>query len=671
MEEIFNPSLIISLGPSGRKALDFSKKLLGQLPAHFLNLIDYYEAESLQSIFKELQEIIDTKLLSSKHLNKLVELGYKIRSENISAVRLNLYLFWDVYNSRHSACEVAKAISELNFGNIDNNQHSGASLYIIPMMEREWVLDENKTIEAIEELRDLLGVISKEESILTMDSKIYVLHCVSKDGTRTSMEELEYVGGMLAYLNVLPSKNPPLAHFNRRLLRNEAAYKLGTIGITSLIVIKDKLLEDFSRYLFLDILKHASDYEANKNYNSYEPFKLMDYENQKNVLKKVVNITNDEEGYRLGDIESFRIKLTKDITQYPAIFKAWEEHIENQYLTDIKRIIDDNTAENIENLIKSIERDLKDIVLNSSLREALNYINALEGEVAKQRPNNKPSIHIDTSTLNEELKVKVNKYPKSIAHLRYKFLNKRLGRFMDSYKEQVFKKVGNLISVYVEKSIVESYKNTLDYLEARKHTLNKCINNAKELYMSMAPIPQDEEVMGNLITDLLGFKDIYNFYMERHPRILKVYQSFLIELDSFEEIAEQTLSRKLKDYTLKVSQGYVDLDFLEYISFKYKKDINDQLCKWIDKGIVKSKYLLQYINDEFLEEHLLFITSPAVYRAVKSIPSERLSNFQESVIKVENIYTNSISIIRLCLGVNINSITSVRKIKEKSSTEYT
>jgi hypothetical protein len=671
MEEIFNPSLIISLGPSGRKALDFSKKLLGHLPIHFLNLVDYYEVESIEGISNKLQEIIDTKLLSSRQLNKLVDLGYKIRSENISAVRLNLYLFWDVYGSELHAYEAVKAISNLNFGNIDKNQHSGASLYIIPMMEREWILDTNNNVEAIEELRDIISFISKEESMLTMDSKVYMLHCISKDGTRISMDELECVGGMLAYLNVIPSKDPPLSHFNRRLLRNEAAYKVGTIGITSLIVFKEKLLEDFSKYLSVDILRHAVNYEANEDYKSYEFFKLINYESQKKVLKQNINITQDEEGYRLGNIEGFHSKLTKDITQYPAIFKAWEEYVENQYLTDIKRIIDDNAAENIKNLIKDIEIDLKDITLNSNLKEAINYINVLEGEIAKQRPNNNPSIHINTSTLNEELIAKLAKYPKIITYLNYKFANKRLHRFMDSYKEQVLKKAGSLIKEYIEKSIAEGYKNILNHLEARKQTLYKCINNAKELSLSIAPIPQDEEVRGSLIADILNFDDRYDFYKERCPRVLEVYRNFLIKLEGFEEFAEQTFSIKLKDYTSKASQGHVDLDFFEYMSFKYKKDINDELCKWIDKGIVKSKYLLQYINNEFLEEHLLFITSPAVYRAVKSIPSEKLSNFQESVIEGENIYTNSISIIRLCLGVNIDSITSVKKIKEKNNTDCT
>jgi hypothetical protein len=650
MEEIFNPSLIISLGPSGRKALDFSKKLLGHLPAHFLNLIDYYEVGSLEGISNKLQEVIDTKLLSARQLNKLVDLGYKVRSENTNVVRLNLYLFWDVYGSELHAYEAVKAISELNFGNIDKNQHSGVSLYIIPMMEREWVLDEKKSIESVEGLSQVVSLISKEESMLTMDSKVYILHSVSNDGTRIPMQELEYVGGMLAYLNVIPSKHPPLAHFNRRLLRNEAAYKVGTIGITSLIVFKDKLLKDFSKYLSLDILKHSSEYEANENYKNYELFKLIAFESQRNVLKQGVNIIEDEEAFN----------LTKDIAKYPAIFKAWEESIEKQYLTDIKRIIDNNAEENTKAVIKNIERDLRAVTLNSSLKEGVNYINELEGEIAKQGPNNKSSLHIDTSALNEELQARVNRYPKFLAYFNYRFLNKRLHRFMDSYKEEVIKKAGNLINIYIEKSIAEGYKHILSYLAARKQTLYNCINNAKELSMSIAPIPQDEEAMGSLITDLLSFKDRYDFYKERRPRISEDYRSFLIEMESFEKFTDKTLSSKLKDYTLRASRDYVDLDFFEYMSFKYKKDINEQLCKWIDKGIVKANYLLQYINNEFLEEYSLFIASPQVYRAINSIPSGNLSNFQA--------YTNSMSIIRLCLGVNIDNITSVKKLKEKDKT---
>jgi hypothetical protein len=644
MEEIFNPSLIISLGPSGRKSLDFSKKLLGHLPAHFSNLIHYYEVESLESISKELQEIIDTKLLLAKHLNKLVDLGCKVRSEHISAVKLNLYLLWDVYNFEQSAYEVVKAISELNFGNIDKNQHSGVTLYIIPMMEIEWVIEENRGIGAAEELREIIRFIAKEESMLAIDSKVYVLHCVSKDGTRISMEELEQASGMVTYLNILPSKNPPLSRYNRRLLKNEAAYKLGTIGITSLTVFKDRFLEDISKYLSIDILKHASEYEADENYKSWEIFKLISYENQKHALKQGANMTVKE--------EVFNVKLPEDINEYAVVFKAWEKNIEDQYLNDIKIIIDKNAAENRESLIKGIEVDFRHVVLNSSLKEAVKYINVLEQEITKQRRNYRSSVNIDTSKLNEELQAKIEKYPRFIVKLNNSFFMKELYNFMDSYKEQVIKKAESQINDYIEKTVEEVYKNILRHLAARKEILFKGINNAKELSISITPVQKEEETEGSLITDLFNFQDRYDLYKEKCPKALEAYKGFLTGRESFEQFADKELSSKLKDYSQKVSQTYADLDFAEYISFKYKDNLKEELCKWTDRAMVKSKYLLQFTSGEALEEHLIFITSPKVYEEVKDISSqEKLPNSQA--------YTNSMSIIRLCLGINIDNIASL------------
>jgi hypothetical protein len=661
MEEIFNSSLIISLGPSGRKALDFSKKLLGYLPGHFLNLIDYYEVESLQSIAKELQEIIDTKLLSAKNLNKLVDLGYKVRSENISAVRLNLYLFWDVYSSSQSAYEAVKAISELNFGNIDKNQHSGASLYIIPMMEREWVIEENKGMEAIEALGNIISFISKEESMLAMDSKVFVLHAISNDGTRIPMEELASAGGMITYLNILPSKEPPLAQFNRRLLREEGAYKVGTIGIAGHMISKDKLLEDFSKYLSIDILRHAADYEANENYKNYDIFKLIDFESQKNVLSEGVTITQHEEGYRLASSEDMEIKLGRDGAQYPAVFKAWEEYIEKQCLVSFKGIIDKNAAENEEALIKNIEADLRHMIENCSLKEALNYINTLEKEISKQKSPRKPYMHIDTLTLNEELRDRVNKSSKLLANLYHRFAIKSLHCFMDNYKEQILKKAGNLINVYIEKAIEEGYKRLISHLAQRKQLLYRCIDNAKELSTSISQIQEHEEYMGSLITDLLSFQDRHNLYIEKRPKASEAYKDFLANLQSFEELADKTLSDKLKEYTIKVSQAYIDIDFFDYMSV-------EAISMWIDKGMVKSKYLLQFTSNESLEEHAQVISPAKVQGAVKGATSGKLSTCQVKVVEGEPAYINCMAIIRFCLGVSIDNITSVRKLKEKHKT---
>jgi hypothetical protein len=658
MDEIFNPSLIISLGPSGRKALDFSKKLLSHLPAHLLNLIHYYEIQSLWSVSKELQEVIDTKLLSSKHLNRLVDLGFKIRSENISAVRLNIYFLWDVYNSEQSAYEAVKAISELYFGNIDRNQHSGASLYIIPMMEREWVIDENKGIEALEDLNHIINYISTEESMLAMDSKVFVLHCISSDGTRVPMEELASACGMTAYLNILPSKAPPLAQFNRRMLRDEGDYKVGAIGIASLIVSTDKLLEEFSRFLSIDILRHAAGNENGEEHKIYDIFRLIAFESQKNVVSQGVNVTSDEGGYKLANIEGFDIKLGKDEAGYPAVLKAWEEYIEKQCLPGIKTVIDRNASENEEALIKAIETDLRHIIQNCSLKEAVTYINALEREISKQKPPNNPGIHIDTSALNKKLQARVNKHPKLIANLFHKFVVKRLHSFMDNYKEQILLKAGSLINTCMEKAVEEGYKHLLGHLEARKQILYKCIDNAKELSRSIAPEQKYEEDLGSLTADLFNFQDRHNFYMERRPKASEAYKGFSANLQRLEEFADNIFSERLKEYAIKTSQAYTDLDFFKLMS-------DEAVSRWIDKGIIKSKYLLQFTGNESLEEHAMFISPSRVNETTKDAVSQKLSGYQVHVAEGNPAYNNCMSIIRFCLGVNMENITCARNPKEQ------
>lgn len=658
MDDIFNPSLIISLGPSSKRALDFSKRLINHMPEYFLNLIDYYEVQSLETISGELQEIIDTKLLSARNINKLVDLGYKVRSENISTLKVNLYIFWDVYGFELNAYEAVQAISELKFGNIDRNQHSGASLYIIPMMEREWVIDEDRRIETAEELSRIVSFISKEESMLAMDSKVYVLSSVSSDGTRIPMEELEQACGMLAYLNILPSKEPPLAHFNKRPLMNEATYKIGTVGIASLVVFKDKLLEDFSKYLSMDILKHAAGFEGDEDYKDYEFFKLIDYKNQKDMLKQGVNVTPNEDSFGLGNTENF------DIAQYPSRFNAWQQYLENQHLYEMKMIIDKNCEENTNALIKKIEEDLRHITVSSSLKETVIYISTLDGLIKRQRPDSKLRTNIDTSILGEELKSRVGRYSGLKAYFYYRFAHKGLNNFMNKCRKQAIKKIEGLIEAYIEKCIEESYRNILSYLAERKQLIHECINNMNKLSVSFAPLPHEEETMGSIVTDLLSFEDRHKFYKDKCPKIEHTYRGFLAELEGLEELGEKTLSVKLREYALKVSKSYINSNFLEYIGFKHKKNLDEELCRWINRGKVKSKYLLQYINNEYVEEHSLFMASPEAYKAVKDICPESISIFEASVIESED-YLSSISIIRLCFGVNIDNITSLKNIKER------
>jgi hypothetical protein len=706
MDEVFNPSLLISLGPSASKALEFSKQLLSSIPEHFQRVIEYYEVQDIKEISKDIQSIVDTKLLAAKNLNKLLDFGYKVRSENITSVKINLYLLWDVYNSELSAYEVINCLSKLNYGNIDKNQHSGVCLFIIPILEKEWLLEESGNTRAAKMLKKVIEYISNKENMLGLDSKAYILHCVANDGTRIPREELEYISALIVYLNVLPSKDPPLSHFNKRLLMHEGEYKVGTIGITSLTVFKDRLLEEFSKYLSADILKHAAEYESGISFENYKVFSLLNYEREKKLLVNGLNVTEEEGNFKLGDSGRFDIKLPKDKSSYPAVFKNWEEYIGNRCLTELKEKVDINVQKNTEDIAAIIEGDLKEILAKYSLKDGVNYLNALENKIKEQKPSKKSSINKDTSSLNKELQKYINNCPnligfavKSIilftfltysminlifpqfkglywpallvvlliifvplSYLDYQYNFKKLSKFIQKYKDSIFKRSGSLLSLYVEKTIFSGHKNILYFIAEKRAALIRCINNVKEAKSHITPLKaESDEFLGNLITDLLSFEDRHRFYLEKTPYIPQMYTSFSEEVQCFVELSEEDIRNKVFEFSLKASPVFVDLDFYEYLLFKYKENVTQELSKWVDKSVVKAKYLLQYINKSLQEEHSLFITSPEVYKISRDIVSSKLSHSNISIIDGEDIHTNCISIIRLCLGVDFNNITTLRR----------
>jgi hypothetical protein len=715
MDEVFNPSLLISLGPSASKALEFSKQLLSSIPEHFQRVIEYYEIKEIEELSKNIQSIIDTKLLSAKNLNRLLDLGYKVRSENIISVKINLYLLWDVYNSELSAYDVIKCLSGLNYGNIDKNQHSGVCIFIIPILEKEWLLEESGNAKSANMLKKVIEYISDKENMLSLDSKAYILHCVANDGTRIPKEELEYISSLIVYLNILPSKDPPLSHFNKRLLMHENKYKVGTIGITSLTVFKDRLLEEFSRYLSVDILKHAADYESGISFQDYKAFSLINYEREKRILVNGLNVTEQEGSFKLGDSGRFDIRLPKDKSSYPSVFKNWEEYVGNRCLAELKEKVDSNVQKNTEDMAAIIEGDLKEIITKYSLKDGVNYLNNIERKIKEQKPSKRANISNDTSTLNKELQKHIDNCPNligyvvkgtilfafltysmanlifphfkilywpiifiavliifvSLSYLDYQYNYKKLSKFLIKYKDSIFRRSGEFLSLYVEKKIFSGHKDILYFITQKRNTLINCIKNVREAQGHMTPIEtESQEFLGNLITDLLSFEDRKQFYLGKTPYIPQIYTSFLKEVEHFEESSSDTIGNKVLEFSIKASPGFVDLDFYEYLLFKYKENAELELSKWVDKSVVKAKYLLQYINKNLQEEHSLFITSPEVYKISRDIVSNKLNNFNVAIIDGEDIHTNCISIIRLCLGVDFNNITTLRRFLKEEVESY-
>ncbi|GFP76556.1 hypothetical protein [Clostridium fungisolvens] len=711
MNEVFNPSLVISAGPSGKKALDFLNNMLLETPAHFLNLIECCDVESIEDIKSELQEVVDNKLLSAKNLNKLVDLGYKVRNENIEGVKINIYVLWDMYSTEISASELIELIYDLNYGNVDKSQYSGVSLYIIPIAHKEWAYNEEEKLRGVNNLSTIVKLITKQENMINIDSKIYLLHSISKDGTRISKEELEYISSHLIYLNILPSKQPPLAYFNQRILMHEGDFKIGTIGISALSVRKDKILKEFSGYLAFDLMERAISFEKYIDYSPYDSFRNIKSNVHINELKNGVPlIDGDEPTLKLN--EAIEVNLTDNIWEYPRIMKNWEGVFEQKYLGEIKKKIDKSSIEIVDRAKEAINRDLNEVSLGYSLKQGENFLLDLLKNAEEQSTGYGTKAPKDISYLNETLKKKVYNYPNyigfivkivilitfllyssnnlvfpyfnlvmriiyiilliglisSLTWLDYKYKVKKFNDFINTYIDEVYKSSGILVKQYMENKLAEVQKSIIDYINERIVEVDEGIENCKKVKSDILAITQcsnlDDE---NLITSLLDFKDRRRFYETQSKDLGSIYSGLAAKLSDLKQFREKLIKETIEEYALEASKSYVALDFYEFLKFKYGENLNEGISSWIDKGVIKSKELLQYNNSRELEKHGIFVATKGFVEATKDVLNSKLSGYEISTIDGKDIFIDSISIVKLTLGVELSSITPFMNIKEGDS----
>ncbi|QAA33009.1 hypothetical protein [Clostridium manihotivorum] len=711
MNEVFNPSLVISIGPSGKKALDFFNNMLLELPKHFLNLIEGVNIDTLDELQKKLQNTIDNKLLSASNLNKLVDLGYKVRNENVEEVKIDIYLLWDMYSSEISASELIEKIYALNYGNVDKCQNSGVLLYLIPIVDKEWLYEEDERLQGVYELAKVFNFITKQENMINIDSKIYLLHSISKDGTRISKEELEYVCSHLIYYNIIPSKQPPLAYFNQRILMHESEFKIGTIGISALAVRKDKLLKEFSEYLTSDLLEHIVNFEKKINYSSYDSFrKLKSSAHIKELKSEVPLIDGDEPTLRFN--EELKVNLTEDIWEYPHIMKNWEGVFEQNYLGEIKRRIDENSKNIMSKAKNSINIEVNELILKYGLKQGQNFLLDLLKTTSNQSAGHGTKEPKDISFLNENLKKKVLNYPNwigfiikivilitfliyssysllfpfmkvwlrviyivlliglitSLTWLDYNYKVKRFKDFIKAYIEEVYKNSGILVKQYIERKLAEVQKLIIDFISEKLKEVADGLENCERLREDLEVITDDnEEYEANLITNLLDYEDRRSFYEHQSKDINSIYLGLSAKLSDFTEFRNEAIKKTLETYTREVANSYISIDFFEFLKFKYGEDLNSEISSWIDKGVIKSKELLQYNNTKDLEIHKMFLATKEFKEATKEIISKKLNGYEISSIDGEDIFTNSISIIKLTLGVELSSITPFMNIKEADS----
>ncbi|GKU24179.1 hypothetical protein [Clostridium folliculivorans] len=708
MNEVFNPSLVISAGPSGKKALDFLNNMLLETPEHFLNLIECCDVESIDEIKSELQEIVDNKLLSAKNLNKLVDLGYKVRNENIEGVKINIYVLWDMYSAEISASELIELIYGLNYGNVDKSQYSGVSLYIMPIAHKEWAYNEEEKLRGVNNLNTIVKFITKQENMINIDSKIYLLHSISKDGTRISKEELEYISSHLIYLNIVPSKHPSLSYFNQRILMHEGDFKVGTIGISALSVRKDKLLKEFSGYLCFDLMERAISFEKYIDYSPYDSFRNIKSSVHINELKNGVPFIDGNEP-KLKSNEAIEVNLTDNIWDYPRIMKNWEGVFEQKYLGEIKKKIDKSSSDIASRAKEAINRDLNEISLSYSLKQGENFLLELLKNAEGQSTGHGTKAPKDISYLNETLKKKAYNYPNymgfivkiiiltsfllyssnnlffpylsmvmriiyvvlliglisSLTWLDYKYKVKKFNNFIKTYIDEVYKNSGILVKQYMENKLAEVQKSIIDYINERIVEVAEGIENCKKVRSDILATAEyndlDDE---NLITSLLDFKDRRRFYEAQSKDLGRIYSGLAAKLSDLKQFREEAIKETIEEYSLEASKSYIALDFYEFLKFKYGEDLNEGISSWIDKGLIKSKELLQYNNSRELERHGMFVATKGFVEATKDVLNSKLCGYEISTIDGEDIFIDSISIIKLTLGVELSSITPFMNIRE-------
>lgn len=704
MNDVFNPSLVISVGPSAKKALDFLNGMLSEIPKHFLNLIECYNIEIIDEIQMELQGIVDNKLLSAKNLNKLVDLGYKVRTENIEGVKIDIYFLWDMYNSEISASELTSIIYGLNYGNVDKSQYSGVSLYLMPIVDKEWLYSEEAKLRGINNLKKIARFITKQEHMININSKIYIFHSISKDGTRISKEELECISSHLIYLNIIPSKQSPLSYINQRLLIHESDFKIGTVGISALTVRKDKLLEEFSGYLAYDIIERVISFEKNMDYSHYDSFRNIKNSSNINELKSLIpHIDVDE------IILEFNKDLIEDIWDYPRIMKSFEETFEEKYLGKVKKKIDESSISIVNRAREAIHRELNEIVLKYSLKQGQNFLLNVLKNVKEQSIGLAIHLPKNESNFNEALKKKVENYPSLIGFivkaavlltfliyslnnlgvpylnlgmkiiyialltglvacftwLDYKYKVRKFENFINAYIEEVYKNSGSIVNQYIERKLAEVQKSIINVINEEMIKVNEGIRNCKKVRSNIIAITEgDEGLEENLVTSLLTFEDRKRFYEAQCQDISNIYQGFVSKLSNFNEFREENIQEIIEKYSKEVANSYISLDFYEFLKFKYGDELSNGISCWVDKAVIKSKELLQYNNTKELERHMMFVATKDFIEASKDVLTRKLCGYEISAIDREHTFVNSISIIKLTLGLELNSITPFMNIEE-------
>ncbi|GEM_PF-3299254 len=714
MNEIFNPTLVLSVGASGERALHELKAMVCQMPKYLTDVISLYDVNNLDTCRKQLQDIIDQKLLSARRINKLVERGYKIRMETTTNIRINIYVFWDMEDMKFPFSDIIDILFKLNYNNEGIGRHSGASLFILPIMPRKLKEDSENQNSGYKELQWVVDFLSLEENILAMDSKVYLTNTVVKDGLRIDRSELEYVLGKIVYLSIIPSSDPILSIYNKKLLKEEKDYKVGTIGISILRVPKENMINEFGNYLMVDLMTHSLEFQRDIDFKSYRSYNLL-------ISKYLLNELNDQlpqgdNGERLLQIpEDLEIKAQREKMlwmdygeNYKAVLDEKEEELSQKYIQILKdqvytrrnQLLEEEKAEILEELITieskfslregknflihvldTINRERllisNDSINKPCLAETYNHKNKKEEDIPNFLGFCSLSILIvvvfvcasielwkDITFVNTTIKVICTSIIiLSLIFMLLVYYSKKIGEYIENYIENIYIRQGKLLKSYLINEVYNYYNKLEEYIKGRIEYIDKAIVNCNNIKMKLVSSSREkEEVLEEnaLVSDLLTYEDRAIYYRRSKRDMESIYCRLTDKMFSIEDFKEPQLKGMIKEFSKEIAKEYVNKDFYEYVTFKWGDDSKVHLEKWLYRAIIESKELLQYDEDSRIEEHRLFISSDDLFQDNEEVIKKELNPFEITAIDSNYVTTDCIALVKVVLGIELNKLAPFR-----------
>ena len=709
MSKLFSPTLVISVGPSAKKALNNLDDMIKNVPSYLKEVIELQDVEEVDSAKDIIQKSIDEKLLLAKNINKLIDMGYKIRTENTANIKINMYIFWDVYGVDFPIIDLVKKIFEINYCVVDKRKHSGLTLIILPILDMEWKYRDSKIIKSKEEISELIKYLGIQDNMININSKVFLMHPVSNDGLRTPKYELEYVCAVLTYLSILPSKNPPLINYSKRLLKHEGDYKVGTIGVSTLTIFKEKIKEQFTAYLINDLIDYSINYESKNELSSYVSNSIIEGNYIVNILSEGVSI-GEKDNIKLALDKEFMLNpidktlLEIDVEKIAQHIESWEDTVKVKYVQSIEEKISFRLEKLKEEAKEKIKRDLDSVINFTSLREGKRFLKILRDRIDiltvqySAKEIYKPVIDIGT------ISKKVEGLPNNIGYwikilcfmLFYLYgffeISKKMGYLSNTikiiicslsiiaflgiayftlrkksnslikqikrYEEEVCKREGSIINKYISDNIVKYYDFLIEFIKEEIQEVDEAIDKCRSIKVNIEKFKEiDDTAYGNLVTDLFDYRDRRKFYEYYKEDIPDIYLNLIKEIGGYKKLNDNLLIEKLKNFSDNIAKSYTNIDFYEYVKFKWGNDRAEGIRGWIGNGLIKSKELLQFNQDDNLEQYKIFIGSKEFIDGEKDILINSLSNYDIVTIDGKDIYTNCISIIKVSLGINIDTIT--------------